>query len=440
MDERTAAFLEHEARALLTRLARIKPFALHEIMVPAANVSPAAQRAIDGYLVEGRIELRNLLDRYIAWLRGPQARRAAPADAQRRFTLLRLRFNKVLTHFDLFADVLTQRSEYDTGVWLAGLDAVAADALALPGYYAAPPVVCYLDRGVGAAIRRARTRLPGGGENPVAVIRVPRERMVSAGIASSLVHEVGHQAAALLGLVDSLRAALRSEWRRHGSGDASPWRYWERCISEIAADFWSVARVGIAASAGLVGVLSLPRAFVFRVNLDDPHPFPWIRVKLSCAMGEALYPHPQWSRLARLWESFYPRDDLDAKQRAVLEMLEASMGDFVRLLLAHRPGALQGRSLGEAMQARSRAPAQLLAQFKRWKLARAEMYQAAPALAFAVVGQARAMGEITPEAESRLIAKLLTYWALRATSGAAARDAIAPDVRPATPAPALTVH
>ena len=102
-------------------------------------------------------------------------------------------------------------------MWLSGLDVVAADALALPGYYDAPPVICYLDRDIGAAIRRARTRMPGGGENPVAIIRVPRERMIGTGIASSLVHEVGHQAAALLDLVDSLRPALRRMQR-----DAAP--------------------------------------------------------------------------------------------------------------------------------------------------------------------------------------------------------------------------
>ena len=56
---------------------------------------------------------------------------------------------------------------------------MAADALRLSdGYFEAPPVVCYLDRGHGAAIRRARTRLPGGGESPVAIVRVPRERMI----------------------------------------------------------------------------------------------------------------------------------------------------------------------------------------------------------------------------------------------------------------------
>ena len=139
--------------------------------------------------------------------------------------------------------------------------------------------------------------MPGGGENPVAIIRVPRERMVGTGIASSLVHEVGHQAAALLDLVNSLRSVL---WRlQRGAGAARrAWQLWERWISEIVADFWSVARVGIASTLGLIGVVSLPRAFVFRLNVDDPHPMPWIRVKLSAAIGEALYPHPQWRRLS----------------------------------------------------------------------------------------------------------------------------------------------
>lgn len=41
---------------------------------------------------------------------------------QRRFTLFRLRFNVLMSQFDIFADVMTQRSEYETGVWLSGLD------------------------------------------------------------------------------------------------------------------------------------------------------------------------------------------------------------------------------------------------------------------------------------------------------------------------------
>src|SRR5215210_4180357 len=129
--------LEQEARALLTRLGRIRPFALHEAMVPAASLSTPAQSAVERYLAEGRRELRARVERYLAWLRGP-GRAATPEEVQRRFTFLRLRFNVVLSHFDVFAEVVTQRSESHTGVWLAGLDVVATDALDLPGSYFEP--------------------------------------------------------------------------------------------------------------------------------------------------------------------------------------------------------------------------------------------------------------------------------------------------------------
>src|SRR5262245_49515650 len=173
---------------MLARLSRLKPFALHETMVPAAMPSSAAQVAIERYLAAGRRELRDRISGFRRWLHGP-GRGAEPDHAQRRFVFLRLRFNAVLSDFDIFADALTQRSEHETGPWLAGLDVVAADALKVEGTpIDSPPVICYLDRGHGAAIRRARTRLPGGGESPVAIVRIPRERMIGAGIASSLVH------------------------------------------------------------------------------------------------------------------------------------------------------------------------------------------------------------------------------------------------------------
>lgn len=406
--------LEGEARALLTRLARVRSFALHETMVPAASLSLDAQVAIERYLAEGRRTLRGLVYDYIGWLHSPAALVATPAQAQRRFTFLRLRFNAVLSQFDIFADVVTQRSEHRTGVWLAGLDVVAADALALPGYYEAPPLACYLDRGHGAAIRRARTRLPGGGENPVAVIRVPRERMVGSGIASSLVHEVGHQGAAMLDLVDSLRPALRA-MQVGDRRQRTVWACWERWIAEIVADFWAVARVGVAASTGLLAVVSLPRVFVFRVRLDDPHPAPWIRVRLSCAMGAALYPDPQWARLNRMWEAFYPTTGLEPAQRALLHDLDAAIPAFVELLVGHRPAALRGRRLGAALGSPDRRPAELRALYERWATRPDLARRAPPALVFAALGQARADSRLSPERESRMLGQLLTDWALRAT-------------------------
>ena len=316
--------------------------------------------------------------------------------------------------FDVFNDVVTQRSEHHNGVWLAGLDVASADALNLPGgYYTAPPLACYLERGPGAAIRRARTRLPGGGDNPVAVIRVPRERMIGSAIASSLFHEVGHQGAALLELVPSLRPVLKA--RQGGSGAPQVWRLWERWISEVVADFWSLARVGVTATLGLIGVVSLPRAFVFRLNVDDPHPVPWIRVKLSCAMGDLLYPHPQWRRIAALWDDYYPLAGTAPELRALLEQLQVSLPALAVLLAQHRPAALRGHTLAEALGIAQRQPAYLAQLFQLWSRTPQQMYRAPPTLAFGVLGQARASGRLSPEHESVLLGRLLSYWALRNT-------------------------
>ena len=415
--------LDQEARALLARLARVKPFVLSAPMVLSASLLPAAQIAIERFLAKGRRELKGRVQGFLSWLNG-EGRQASAEDIQRRFVFLKLRFNAVLSQLELFHQVIGQRSESEQGVWLSGLDAVAADALALPEYYEAPPVICYLDRGIGGAIRRARTRMPGGGENPVAVIRIPRERMIGSGIASSLIHETGHQAAALLELVPSLEQVLRA--KQQAARESSAWRLWERWISEIVSDFWSVARVGVVSTLGLIGVVSLPRPFVFRINVDDPHPTPWIRVKLSCAIGDGLYPHPQWQRVARLWESYYPTAGLDDERQKLLARLQESLPEFVATLIGHRPKALRGRSLREAMNVEQRTPGRLTELFAAWNKAPEQMYRAPPSLVFAVLGQARADGSMSPEDESDLLAKLLTFWAMRSTLDTSAYCAAIP--------------
>jgi len=412
--------LDQEARALLTRLGHVKPLAMQESMLPAAGLLPESQTAIEQFLSAGRLHLRSLVLRFLAWLRSPAAARSDAETAQRTFTTLRLRFNGVLTHFDMFDNVVTQRSENETGVWLSGLDVVSADALQLRGhYFDSPPIVCYLDRGLGGAIRRSRTRLPGGGENPVAIIKVPRERMVGSGIASSLVHEVGHQAAALLSLVESLRPVLRT-WAQQQPAEALAWQLWERWISEIVADLWSVARVGIASTLGLMSVVSLPRAFVFRVNADDPHPSPWIRVKLSAALGQAFYPQPAWNQLADLWDSYYPLAGAGAKQRELFRQLEKTIPKLVGLLIHHRPTALRGHSVLQALDTDELQPVRLRALLQHWRQAPQQMYRTRPIVVFAAIGQGRVEGKITPEEESAIVGKLLSHWALWSTLQAAA--------------------
>jgi hypothetical protein len=208
--------------------------------------------------------------------------------------------------------------------------------------------------------------------------------------------------------------------RLENPAEQKAWLLWRRWISEIVADFWSVARVGIASTLGLMGVVSLPRAFVFRVNEDDPHPTPWIRVKLSAAVGKALYPQPAWDELAHLWEAYYPLKRLNPSHRLLLLMLEQTIPALVAVLVNHRPGALHGHSLVEALELTDRQPAHLRALLNRWRNSPRDMYQVAPTIVFAAIGQGRVDDKITPEEESVVVGKLLNHWALQSTLEAAA--------------------
>ena len=414
-------FLVNEAESLLSRLKQIRPFALNMPMVMAAAVSDRALQEITNHLITGHKELRKRINDYINWTKSSLNNAVSTQEAQARFSILKLRFNALLDQLDIFGDVLSQRSEHETGVFVAGLDALAEDTIKLSGhYYNAPPLICFLERGHGAAIRRARTRLPGGDLNPVAVIQVPRERMVGSGIASSLIHEVGHQGSVLLGIHESIRVEIRE--RQQESSYKLSWECYYRWISEILSDYWAMSFLGIGATLGLMSVVSLPKYFIFRINLDDPHPFPWIRVKLSLAFGKALYPHMQWTRYERLWERMYPRNDAEKKIQALMEELELTIPDFVNMVINHQPDSLRGKKLAEVFPFRTRQPAHLQHLYNLWRFSPDEISKVPPSLVFAVIGQARADANISALKESELLSKWLTNWAFLNAENRAKRD------------------
>ena len=66
--------------------------------------------AIERHLSRGRHDLKRQVQRYLDWLASPPGQAATPANAQRRFTLLRLRFNVVLSDLDIFSEALWQQN------------------------------------------------------------------------------------------------------------------------------------------------------------------------------------------------------------------------------------------------------------------------------------------------------------------------------------------
>ncbi len=419
------ALILHELQSITARLEAQKPFAMQMPMVTAAAVSDPAQAAIESHMLQARNKLRRLIRRFSVQLAHLPQSPANVRWAQHRLSMVKLQFQSVLARFEIFGEVLSQRAQHETGLWLAGLDVAAAAALRLPHRpLPAPPVVCYVDRSFGGAIRRAHTPLPGGAINPVAIIRMPRERMVGTGIAASLFHEVGHQAAAMLGLVQSLRDALQTPIRALATQDprqAWAWRCWQSWVSEWVADLWAVAQAGVTASVGLIGVVSLPSVFAFRYTPQDPHPAPWIRVMLSLAMGEALYPDPQWHRVREAWGQMYPRSAMTPSQQQHYQLLEHSLGPFVHWLLRLRLPALHHRPLGQALRWRSRTPAALREQgrdlgpvpHEQLRLRSLDILLALqPAHALAVLGQARHDGRLPAHSEFQLTSELLNRWAM----------------------------
>lgn len=406
--------VQREVLAILTRVDRLLPFSSTMTMVPAAAVPLKAMVLIERQQRTARAELRRRAAAFFRWLQSEAGRSASAIQLQNQFVILKLRFNAVLSQFDIFADVLVQRSELGTGLWIAGLDDLAADSLRLGNHaLAAPEMVCYLDRGHGAAIRRARTQLPGGDENPVAIIRIPRERMVGLGIGASLVHEVGHQADALLNLVPPLTAAIRQRLQQASPEEQMAWVCWNRWISEIVPDLWAVAHLGITATYGLMGVVGLPRFFMFQVSLEGPHPFPWIRTLASIAFGRRLYPDPQWNRLESMWRAMYPPANLDQETTAVVQALQQTLPELVNMVLSLQPAMLQGQSLATAFQQQGRSPRRLRQLWSQYQNQPQRLHEVRPTLAFAAIGQARVDGRISPQAESRIISRLLLDWAVK---------------------------
>ena len=111
---------------------------------------------------------------------------------------------------------------------------------------------------------------------------------------------------------------------------------------------------------------------------------------------------------------------LAQNQARTIDLLEETTLPFVSLLAGHRPRALGGQSLGAAVSIPSRAPQRLSALYEHWLTRPELMRAAAPTLVFAVFGQARATGRLSPEREDRLLSALITQWALQSTPGGAA--------------------
>jgi len=276
------------------------------------------------------------------------ARGAAVAD---RLGTVELEVGAAFGAFDTFADVLTQRAAPRLGRELAGCDALADDALRRPDprlAALAPPLV-YCDRGLGAAILRQGVHAGGEVICPIPLIQIPYARLVDKLTLTSILHEVGHQALAALGIGDELARAVGELATGHTAVDLARW------APEIGADLWSFLCAGPAHAYAAVELFALPHA-VALARGRGPHPPPALRVELALAWCQATWPRGPWAALAGRWRA---RFDALPGAAATLAAVRRLAPPLARATLSARFATLDHQPLTRLFDLAALAPARL---------------------------------------------------------------------------------
>jgi hypothetical protein len=216
-----------------------------------------------------------------------------------------------------------------------------------------PPVLTYLDKGLGASILRSGARLWDASVSPAAAIKITHHNLWQP---TSLVHETGHQVAHLTSWTPELAEALEAAVTPVSTTAAAVWRSW---ASEIAGDVYAFALLGYAPVPALATVVDGTTAAVLRLPLGDPHPFGWLRVQFNAALCRSWYGPGPWDDLVQVWARRHP---LDGGSPLAAEVARASLPVLDRIADActRTPmRAFGGRPLAELADPRRVSPAEL---------------------------------------------------------------------------------
>lgn len=278
-------------------------------------------------------------------------------EGRNRLLRLRSRYLQVETILDFYGDAVNTRANPDLAALLRGLDNVAGDSLDVilrPLGIESPPVIVYLDKGLGASILRAGVRLwDQANPSPAAAIKLTRHNLSHP---TALFHETGHQVAHLTGWTAELADALGATLTRRSREVADLWRSW---ASEVAADVHAFALAGWAPLPALANVVDGSTQGVYRLLIGDPHPFPMVRVLFNAALCRSWYGAGPWDDVARTWLDRHPPDRARSDGTAVTRVSIDAFADIVDACTRRPMAAFRGRPLHELADPRHASPAAL---------------------------------------------------------------------------------
>jgi hypothetical protein len=274
--------------------------------------------------------------------------RAAETTAElelvrRHVVRFRRRFLRVETGLEFYGGAVNDRSSPKLGALLAACDILAGralEAVLTPLGKPVPPVLTYIDKGLGASILRAGLRLWDGRTLSVAAaIKLTRHNLN--GRPTALLHEAGHQMAFMVGWNEELARALSRELRDDPEL-AEAWAGWS---SEIAGDCMGFVHAGYAAVAALHDVVAGEAGSVYALRPFDPHPVALLRVLLGGAMATRFFGEGPWTGLSRAWLVAHPVAGAPPDVRPLIERSIPRLPGIVEVCLVQPMQAFGGRPL-----------------------------------------------------------------------------------------------
>ncbi|MGE2713773.1 hypothetical protein ACQI4L_06940 [Mycolicibacterium litorale] len=286
--------------------------------------SPDAWRRLEQYLSTSlRTNLRGAVDRLVreSDVLAAELRAADTLDelelVRRHVVRFRRRFLRVETGLEFYGDAVNDRSSPKLGALLSACDILAGralDSILTPLGKPVPPVLTYVDKGLGASIMRAGLRLWDGRTlSAAAAIKLTRHNLN--GRPTALLHEAGHQIAFTLGWNDELAEVLRRELR----DDPELATVWSGWSSEIAGDCVGFVYAGYAAVAALHDVIAGEAVGVYAMRPFDPHPIAHLRVLLGTAMATRFFGEGPWTDLSKAWLVAHPVARAPGDVRSLIE-------------------------------------------------------------------------------------------------------------------------
>jgi hypothetical protein len=270
---------------------------------------------------------------------------------------LKAQYMKVETMLDFFAHALSTRTNKEMVSMMRACDRIAESAmkqLLEPLRHPTPPVLVYLDKGLGASILKAGLQLwDGYTSNPVAAIKVTRHNLLRP---TALIHEAGHQVAHITKWNEELETGLRIKLKPINEELSDLWSGW---ASEITADVFAFVHTGFASVAALHDVVDGSPGSVFRYLPGDPHPICFLRVLLGVECCRECYGEGPWNDMQKAWLQKHKINTVQADLRRLIYASIKAMPVIAAFILKQPFRAFRGKSISDCIDPALSDPARM---------------------------------------------------------------------------------